>query len=61
MTSKPEPCVFCGTKLYTVFEKNNPAPAKDHGVCCSHCNDNIVIPTRLADLIKRERAAEEVS
>lgn len=38
-------CVFCGVEITDYG--NNPAPLKDEGRCCDHCNLTKVIPARL--------------
>lgn len=38
-------CCICG-KTFEGFG-NNPAPIKNEGTCCSHCNDLVVVPARI--------------
>ena len=38
-------CCICG-EIYKGFG-NNPAPVKYKGRCCNHCNNSVVIPTRI--------------
>ena len=47
-------CVICDRKRDEEFG-HNPSPVKDEGRCCTFCNTHIVIPTRISDLIKKER------
>lgn len=44
-------CVICGGTCEYKYG-NNPAPVKDEGVCCNACNDTIVIPARMDELMK---------
>ena len=44
-------CCICG-RLFVGYG-NNPYPVKKVGVCCQECNDNVVIPARLAEVAKR--------
>lgn len=39
-----EKCCICGG---LIDEAHNPAPLKNTGVCCSYCNNHLVIPARL--------------
>lgn len=41
-------CVICKT-LFTEFGAN-PSPVKETGVCCSKCDNEVVIPARLAGM-----------
>jgi hypothetical protein len=41
-------CVLCGGRFSEWG--NNPAPIKDHGQCCDHCNRTKVIPERFQRL-----------
>ena len=43
-------CCICG-KFFKGFG-NNPYPVKETGRCCDECNDTVVIPARLAEIIK---------
>ena len=38
---------------------NNPQPVKE-GRCCDECNDNVVIPTRMKDIIKSNSNKEGI-
>lgn len=44
-------CSICGKKFYGFG--NNAEPVND-GICCDKCNQDVVIPRRLADLNKKE-------
>tara|TARA_R110000868_G_scaffold170967_4_gene406406 strand:- start:978 stop:1217 length:240 start_codon:yes stop_codon:yes gene_type:complete len=43
----PKQCCFCKIDIY-FWEQNNPAPLRSRGKCCNNCNENKVIPARLA-------------
>lgn len=58
----PEPptCVLCGQPCEPWHEPptgygHNPAPLADDGRCCNTCNDDQVIPARLADIFNQEK------
>ena len=48
---KAQKCVLCGETF--VGFGNNPAPVKqlDEGKCCDVCNDTIVIPKRIEQIL----------
>ena len=50
-------CVLCHRE-FTEYG-NNPAPVMFKGQCCDRCNDAIVIPTRLAQVVKQIRNGAE--
>ena len=44
----PTRCCFCGKEIDN-FNSNNPSPAcmEENAVCCTECNYNIVLPSRV--------------
>lgn len=46
----------CGKEI--IGFGNNPWPVKDSGCCCDECNSRVVIPARIAMLV-RGRADDE--
>mgnify|MGYP003110638621 CR=1 FL=1 len=54
-------CVIClgslkdnasdGNKSINWFQGNNPDPVKDHGRACDKCNDTVVIPARINQML----------
>ena len=53
-------CVICKEKITPDYDINgneiwhgghNPSPVADDGYCCSHCNDTIVTPSRVTEMI----------
>ena len=42
-------CVICGVEMNSIHETHNPQPVTNGSEdrCCSHCNQTVVIPTRL--------------
>lgn len=55
MKKQKHTCCICGRD----FEGwgNNPAPAKEKGVCCDECNFNLVLPIRML-LLEWQKATE---
>lgn len=51
-------CCICGKSF--IGYGNNPYPVVDdlEAKCCDECNMNVVIPERLANLIRKERKNE---
>jgi len=54
-----EKCVICHQDIEPQRDKDghiywhgghNPAPITDEGLCCTSCNDDIVTPTRIAEI-----------
>ena len=45
-------CCICGKE----FEGygNNPYPVKDNGACCDQCNNDVVIPKRIENLLSHK-------
>ena len=41
-------CCICGGELGRFG--HNPAPVRDSGDCCGRCNENVVIPARIAQV-----------
>jgi hypothetical protein len=51
-------CTICGSEIEVVCgwsEGHNASPVVDGGRCCSRCNSEIVVPTRLAEFLGRGR------
>ena len=48
MSKKVRKCVLCGKPLGIGHYGNNPAPLAREGVCCDKCNEEKVLPARLA-------------
>jgi hypothetical protein len=55
-----EKCVICHQDIEPQRDKDghiywhgghNPSPVADDGYCCSHCNDTIVTPSRVTEMI----------
>ena len=58
-------CVICTDEIQiqpvSGWDKgHNPYPIKDKGRCCDDCNSTIVVPARVAGLMKFEEAKELV-
>ena len=54
---KVKSCCICGKELKSHLDCNNPYPVstKDNDVCCSICNNMIVIPERIKRLTNSRR------
>jgi hypothetical protein len=46
-------CVICERQKDEEFG-HNPRPLFSEGRCCDFCNKNIVIPTRISELVKSD-------
>lgn len=57
MSKKVRKCILCGAPLRVGEYGNNPEPLKPfkEGVCCNKCNEEKVLPARLAALSKEEQ------
>tara|TARA_R100001440_G_scaffold27147_1_gene44640 strand:- start:194 stop:388 length:195 start_codon:yes stop_codon:yes gene_type:complete len=53
-------CVICKEMITPDYDTHgneiwhgghNPSPVADDGYCCSNCNDTIVTPTRVTEMI----------
>lgn len=51
---EPKVCCICGEPLQPGEYGNNPAPLRDEGVCCDHCNFHRVIPARMGGVHNEE-------
>ena len=53
-------CCFCGKECENEFG-NNPAPVNNdpNARCCNECNDKIVIPARILNVMKPKENEEE--
>ena len=52
INKKVKHCCFCKKMLIFVWEENSSAPLKKKGKCCNLCNETIVIPARLALIVR---------
>lgn len=57
MEEKKLVCCICGNEINDPYG-NNPAPVKEDGRCCNICNDTIVIPARIEELMKKKENNE---
>ena len=46
-------CCICGKLFYGYG--NNPEPIRKVGRCCDECNQSLVIPARLAEVINKNK------
>lgn len=44
-------CCICGKEIKRYG--NNPWPIKKEGLCCDECNLEVVIPTRIKNMYKK--------
>lgn len=59
-TNKPMICSICGNEIKPEGDwllGHNAEPVND-GRCCRHCNDTVVIPTRIVAIYRAERGAK---
>ena len=54
---KVKSCCICGKELKNYLDYNNPYPISrnEEDVCCSICNNTIVIPERIKRLTNSRR------
>lgn len=50
MIKKTNKCIFCGGLI--IGFGNNPAPVFSTGRACNYCDANVVIPMRIAIMVK---------